>query len=140
MREPSILDELPGGSALIDWFGHVPSFHDAELLEIELFSTKSSTLKIHTWMITEELDSQGYFVLDKHVVVTITMDQVINVTLSDFNLVGIIGHLSMTKVSDAYQFAWDVSYGVQGTIRARQARIAIHPGKPGSVQKESSPD
>ena len=30
----SILHDIPGGKALVDWFGRVPSFHDAELLEI----------------------------------------------------------------------------------------------------------
>lgn len=140
MREPSILDELPGGIALIDWFGRVPSFHDAELLAIELCSTKSSSLRIHTWMITDELDSQGYFILDKHVVVTIAFDQVTYVSLSDFNLVGIIGHLSMTKVSDTYQFSWDGAYGVQGTIRAKQATVAIHPGRPEPADGAASPN
>ena len=34
MAANSVLQDIPGGKALFDWFGRVPRFHDAELLEI----------------------------------------------------------------------------------------------------------
>jgi hypothetical protein len=47
------LGSVPGGQALIDWFGRTPRFHDAELLEINLASKGPSVLRIHAWQITE---------------------------------------------------------------------------------------
>ena len=130
MDESSILDDLPGGRALFEWFGSTPHFHDAELLEISLSSIGSSTLRIHAWVMTDDVDSRGYFIQDKHVVVTITLDQVTHVALSDFHLQGIVLDLNITRVNDAYQFTWEGSYGVEGTIRARQVRFDLRAGKP----------
>ena len=33
----SALHDIPGGEALFDWFGRVPRFHDAKLLEITFY-------------------------------------------------------------------------------------------------------
>ncbi|HWE75563.1 MAG TPA: hypothetical protein VG328_20560 [Stellaceae bacterium] len=44
----SILDNIPGGEALFGWFGRVPRFHDANLLEIS-FSDGAGLLRIHAW-------------------------------------------------------------------------------------------
>lgn len=130
MGGTSILDGIPGGRALLDWFGCVPRFHDAELLEITLSSNRQSTLRIHAWLMTDEVDPQGYFVQDKHVVVTVTLDQVTYVALSDFNLRGIIFDLTITKVDDAYQLNWTGSYGVEGTLRANHVSFDLCPGRP----------
>jgi hypothetical protein len=83
-------DAIPGWQALVEWFGGVPRFHDANLLDVRLASGGPSVLTIHAWRMTEEVDDQGYFVLDKHVTVTITLDDVTEVTLTHFNLPGII--------------------------------------------------
>jgi hypothetical protein len=123
---------IPGGDALFDWFGHVPHFHDGEILEITLVSIGPSRLRIHTWRMTDKVDSEGYFVLDRHIVVTITLIDVTYIALSEFYLTGIIGRFDITKIGDAYQFTWDVAYGVEGTIRAKQAEIALAPGSPES--------
>jgi hypothetical protein len=82
--------EIPGGQTLIDWFAHVPRFHDANLLEITLASKGTSTLRIHAWRMTDKVDDRGYYVLDKHVVVAIDLEEVTYVALTDFNLPGII--------------------------------------------------
>lgn len=125
-----VLDGLPGGKALFHWFGCTPRFHDAELLEITLSSNEQSTMRIHAWVTTDEVDSQGYFVRDKHVVVTITLDKVTYASLSDFHLVGIIADLRVTKIDDAFQISWDGSYGVEGTLRAQRVSFDLRPGKP----------
>jgi hypothetical protein len=130
MTSHSILQGIPGGAALFDWFGRVPRFHDAKLLEIALSSNKPSTLRIHAWEITDQVDPQGYFVLDKNVVVTITLHRVMRVALSDFSLPAIIGFFEITKTESGYQLAWDVSYGVEGSIAAEQLSIELSPGIP----------
>ncbi len=125
-----MLGDLPGGKDLIDWFGFTPRFHDAELIEIDLSSVRSSTLLIHAWATTDKLDSQGYFITDKHVVVTFTLEQVTHISLSHFHLQGIISDLRITKSGDAYRIIWEGSYGVEGTLCAKQVRIELRPGKP----------
>jgi len=115
---------------LLAWFGRVPRFHDAELLEITLASKGESVLRIHTWEMTNQVDDRGYFVLDKHVVVTITLHSVTEISLSDFDLPGIIGSLEVTSQDGVYQLEWDGSYGVSGTLSAKQMQMELKPGKP----------
>jgi hypothetical protein len=124
----SVLNNLPGGQALIEWFGRVPRFHDAELQEIRLASNGPSTLRIRTWRMTNQVDDRGYFVLDKHAMVTITLERVSSVALDHFDLPGIIGDLEITSVENGFQLSWDGSYGVEGRLRAEQLRIDFTPG------------
>ncbi len=131
MMPEDILHSIPGGAALFDWFGHVPRFHDAELLDLVLSSKGASTLRVHTWQMTNQTDAQGYYVLDKHVVVTITLQRMTHVALDDFDLLpGIIYGFEITMAEGGYQLTWDASYGVSGLLRAKQVRLDLAPGKP----------
>jgi hypothetical protein len=130
MTDEAILQDIPGGRALLDWFGRVPRFHDANLLAITLNSKGLSVMRVHTWQMTNKVDARGYIELDKHVVVTITLEEVTDVTLTEFNLPGIIFDLEITKVDESMQLAWGGSYGVSGTLRAKKIRFDLQPGKP----------
>jgi Immunity protein 50 len=129
MTTEAVLDLIPGGRALIDWFGRVPRFHDAELSEIALFSKAPSTLRIRTWQMTDKVDERGYYVLDEHVVVTVTLETVTDVSLCDFHLPGIISDLDITQADDGFELRWSGSYGVAGTIRCKRASFHLQPEK-----------
>lgn len=126
----SVWDIVPGGRALVDWFGRVPHFHDAYLFELQLNSSGQSLLRTHTWEMTDKVDERGFFILEKHVVVTFALEGIRDISLSDFNLVGIIYHLEMTPAEAGFRLAWDSSYGVAGTIEATQIHISFEPGAP----------
>jgi hypothetical protein len=130
VTEDSILHDIPGGKALFEWFERVPNFHDASLVEISLASNGTSRMRLHAWRMTEQVDVQGYFVLDRHVVVTLTLDEVTDISLSQFNLPGIVSYLHITRAGDGFELTWDGSYGVEGTIRANRLEIDLQPGKP----------
>jgi hypothetical protein len=127
----TLLATIPGGRALVDWFGRTPNFHDAELQEIKLASSGPSSLRLRTWEITNTVDSRGYFILDKHVLVTITLEEVSYVALDHFNLPGIVFDLEMTNADGSYEVRWSGSYGVEGTLRAKRMRIDFSPAEPG---------
>ena len=59
-----------GGRAVADWFGFVPSFHDATLDRIEL-AGGNALLAFRTFRMTDEVDAEGFFLLDRHAVVTV---------------------------------------------------------------------
>ena len=49
----------------------------------------------------------------------------------DFDMVpGNIGNLEITKAGDQFCVEWDPSYGVTGSITAKQVRVTLEPGKP----------
>jgi hypothetical protein len=127
----SILHDIPGGEALLDWFGRVPHFHDAELLEISFFGRGAGLLRIHSWIITDKVDAQGYLVLDKHAVVTLALDGVSTINCTDFDMVpGIIYGLEINKADEHFRIEWSASYGVDGSVTAKQVRITLEPGRP----------
>ena len=128
--EPSTLADIPGGQALMDWFGRVPSFHDGYVLGIALDMRGTSIVRVHSWNLTNELDTKGYFTLEKHAVITFSLEGVTRVNLVDFDQVGIIGCLSLTEMDGGFRLLWDVACGVVGEIRAKKLAIAFQPGKP----------
>lgn len=74
-----------GGDELLRWFGEVPTLHDSEILSLSLRRTGTSELKVHGWMMTCEVDPDGYFVLDKHAVVTFSLEGVMDLQLNGFS-------------------------------------------------------
>ncbi len=121
----SNLAEIPGAAALIEWFGFIPDFHDAEILDIELSRQKAGLLQFHAFRMTNQLDSSGHYILDRHVLVNLVMEGITDLSLSDFHLPGIVSQLWIKKVGDSFRIAWDASYGVSGTITAKSVRIEL---------------
>ena len=70
------------------WFGQVPSFHDAEILSLHLHRKGPSVLRLHGWINTGEVGQSGYFVLDRHAVVTFTLSEVMDLPRSPMRYLG----------------------------------------------------
>lgn len=125
----SALHDIPGGQALVEWFGHVPRFHDAELLEITFSGKGVGLLRIQAWNMTDQVDAKGYFVLDKHATVTLALEGVSAVNCVDFDIMpAIIFDLEITKGDESFRIEWSASYGVAGFITAKDVRISLAPG------------
>lgn len=100
-------------------------------MEISFFGKGQGLLRIHAWNMTDVVDAKGYFVLDKHAVVTFALQDVSQISCTDFDMVpGVISDLSITKVDEHFRIEWSASYGVDGVIHAKRIRIALVPGKP----------
>ena len=127
MMADSALHELPGGRALIEWFGFVPNFHDAALQSISIANNGPCTLRIRAFRMTEQVDDRGYFVLDKHVVVTMTLTAVSHVSLTRFDFAGGIFDLRVAAVEEGYEVAWTGVCDDEGLLRAKQVRIDFQP-------------
>ena len=130
MDTDTLMERVPGGPAVIDWFGRVPQFHDAELLKIELSSIRNSTVLIHAWNMTEVVGSDGHYLTDRHAVVTINLAEVSAINLSDFHQTGIIFGLELTDLQSETQISWTSSYGVDGRIVAKEVSFELKPGRP----------
>ena len=122
--------DIPGGSKVLDWFGRVPRFHDAIILELTLRNSKESCLRIHAWNMTNEVDQNGFFVLAKHAVVTISAHHVTSIQLDDFDTSAIIFDLTIRKHGDQYTISWSSSYGISESFKAKKLRMELQPGKP----------
>ena len=56
--DENLFASLPGGKAVIDWFGFCPSFHDATLERVE-FSRGKAVIVLKTFRMTSETDANG---------------------------------------------------------------------------------
>jgi hypothetical protein len=143
-----IFATVSGARELVDWFGNVPRFHDAEILDLHLSRSGASLLRVHTWQMTSEVDEKGYFRLEKHVVVTFAMEEITGLNLRGFNHQNVIDGLEIKRYGSGGDFSeaafraqfppgpedfgviLEPTYGVGGVILARQLRISFVIGEP----------
>ncbi len=124
--------EVQGASALVDWFGFWPSFHDAEVVSMELHRTGTSCIKVHTFATTESVDARGYYATTKHVIVSFLLEDISFLQLEGFNHQNVIFGLNLQKTDSGYELTLSACYGVAGRIVASGVRLAIEPGVPQS--------
>jgi hypothetical protein len=125
---------VPGAQQLFDWFGYWPSFHDAEVLSIELNRTGVSKVRVHTFQSTSEVDSKGFYVCDKHCIVTFVVDDITEVELTQFNHQNVLSDLEFGLDSDEFVMKFSASYGLEGTVRAKKVTIGMTAGIPPDSQ------
>ena len=109
------------------WFEGRPSFHDATLQELVLRQNGPSTLVARTFDITSEVDEHGFFVLSKHVVVTLTLHELLRVDLQDFMEAGIMDGLDVTATPNGIKLEFRSSYGVHGEVEAKRVVVTFEP-------------
>jgi immunity protein 50 of polymorphic toxin system len=133
MEFPAALEAVEGAKALYDWFGHWPSFHDAEVICLHLNRRAASLLVLHTWEMTKEVDDKGYFVLAKHVVVEFLMNEVTGLSLNGFNGQNVVFGLALERTENGYRLALEDCHGIAGEIEAKNITIRLTPGKPKDI-------
>jgi hypothetical protein len=137
----AIFLDLPGGREFADWFGRVPSFHDAEIVDLHLRRSAPSIIRIHTWHVTPSFET------DKHAVVTFAFDEVVDIELEGFNRQNVISGLVLRRGtrrperkqhyvsrSNDYELELEPSYDLCGFIRARHISIGFSSGKPKNAE------
>jgi hypothetical protein len=145
----TIYASIPGGPDLVAWFGYVPSFHDAEIVSLGLHRRAPSLLSLHAWNMTKDVDDRGYFVLDKHAVVTFTLEDILNLQLDGFSHQNVVFGLRLRLAPDRpdrrpfywfepslsdYEIELEPCFGLDGRIRCRRVSVAFVPGKPGDAR------
>ena len=128
---------LTGARDLYDWFGYWPRFHDAEVMSLHLNRAATSFPTVHTWEMTDEVESQSYYISRKHAVVTFLIDGIEELNLTDFGSQNILFDLGVVKKDSGFELSLEASYGLSGTIRAKQIAIAISPVRPGGRSKST---
>ena len=127
-------DEVPGTLELIKWFGYWPSFHDGEVLDLKLDRTGCSTLRVHTWKMTDQVNSQGFYICTKHVIVSFVFAGVTDLHLNGFSGQNVISALHLCQTGEGYELTLEPCYGLEGTITANHVRVELEPGIPSDSQ------
>ena len=142
--QESIYQSISGGPELLAWFGQVPSFHDAEIVSLEIISRGTTTLKVKTWNLTDRVGTDGYYVSEKHAIVTFVMEELVHLQLEGFQPQNVIDGLDLSKTkahpdhSSFYNekdspMDFDLMiqpcYGMDGIIRCKRISVNFVPSK-----------
>ena len=138
--DASALSEIPGGPELIAWFGHAPTFHDAEILELFLNRDGESTLRIHAWRMTDQVNEKNEFISDKHAIVTFKLHGISALQLDGFSSQNVIFGLQLRRLGSAtapahadepggYELTLEPCYGLHGVICAARLSVTVASGE-----------
>ncbi len=115
-------------SEVMEWFGCIPHFHDDEVISIDLRrDPEPSVISIRAFMMTPEVDSHGYYVLDKHATVKFTLNSILEQELDGWNHQNAIMNLEITDVDTAWRLEINPAYGVGGYFVAESITMKIEP-------------
>jgi hypothetical protein len=132
---------IVGSEKLSSIFGRWPSFHDAEVLELHIqrgridtdakvYEFPLLTVKIHLWLMTNDVDQKGYFVSTKHTLVTMRFYDVHNFKMEGFNHQNAIFGLGIEqKTRDEgptpfFAVDFEPSFGIDATFTCLRIAIA----------------
>jgi hypothetical protein len=121
---------IPGVESVVEFVGRWPSFSDAEVLEISLRRKTRSSIVVHVWRMTSEVDQKGYYVTDHHAVVTVWLEGISDLDLGGFSVQNVIGDLSIERQGTVYRVSLRSLFGVGGHIDAERVSLSLQPGRP----------
>ena len=130
MNEAQIREIVPGAAGFIEWFGCWPQFHDSEVVRCDLQRAGESAIHVHTFNMTSEVDDRGRYVLDKHALVRFFLTDIESLELYDFNAQNALFGLRVEHSGTHFKMSFDPSYGLSGTITAKQLRLEWARSKP----------
>jgi len=131
----NIADKIEHSKLLTDVFGRWPSFHDAEVVSLELFreskgvSEPNLKSKVHVFEATPEVDGQGFYILKNHVLVSFLFYGIDESTVAGFNQQNVLWDLEITDISsrqlEHLRFAihFFSSFGVEAEFKCRSVEI-----------------
>jgi hypothetical protein len=127
--------EIYGSELVTGIFGHWPSCHDAEVVRISLERTANYEsgprllADVHAFEMTSEIDSQGFYVLRHHTLVSFRFDSVQDLELNNFNNQNALSELLFDKISSpafpdpSHEIVFDGVHGVWARFRCREVMV-----------------
>ena len=112
--------------AVLECFGRWPSFHDANVVAYQL-SDDVITLTLHTWLLTNELDAKGYFVLTNHGLVSFRFDGLHDVQMETFRSQNILFGLQFSRCPPpaSFRVELDSVMDMSGAFSARSGEVVF---------------
>jgi hypothetical protein len=90
----AILNEIPGGRALLAWLDDRPAFGDAEILELRLVRKGHSVLRISHVVSDSGTHSRAS---RRHAVITFVLTDMMDVSLEGFGVQNVIGGMTLRR-------------------------------------------
>jgi hypothetical protein len=129
------IDRIVGAEQLVAVFGYWPSFHDAEVLWLQLdrrpFGDGQPTMEtlIHAFEMTNEVGTDGCYVLRHHVLVQLRFHDVVELRLDGFNHQNAIMGLALEDLRDRqwehihFGVRFDSAFGVDASFQCHSVEV-----------------
>ncbi len=105
-------------------FGRWPSFHDAEVLRIEIDRERvTAHITIYAFDMLKDVDAQGYYKQSKHCLITLALREIQEIDLRDFNQQNVLSELSVKQSAKDVIVTLYPTYGVRGRINCREIEV-----------------
>ena len=96
------LVEFEGAELVTNWFGYWPSLHDSEVLSVNVDRGDSRlgpivTVKVHAFQMTSNVNSQGFYELEKHCLIEFRFDAVDLLQLKNVNHQNVIEDIFLSE-------------------------------------------
>lgn len=133
------VDHITNAAAVTSVFGRWPSFHDAEVLGVELVRRYGDpagpglVARIHAFSMTDRVDGRGYFILENHSIVVLRFDGIEALEMDGFNHQNALNRLGIAGPDPEGRFEvhLDPAYGVEARFTCRAIEVvSITPGLP----------
>ena len=110
--------------AAVSFFGRWPSLHDAKVLAYES-GADSISLMLHTWLMTDQVDAKGYYVLRNHALVSLRFGNLHDVEMDAFRSGNILYGLEISPCSDpaSFRVELDSVMDMSGGFSARKGEV-----------------
>ena len=132
--------DILGAELVTQVFGYWPSFHEAEVVRLELVRVAPYAdgpdllADLHTFEITNEVAPNGRLVLRHHVLVSFRFRGIDTLRLQDWNNQNVLMGLSIESIRERqldvlkYEVCFDSSWGVHATFLCRSVEVeAVRP-------------
>lgn len=123
------------GDRLIQAMGRWPSFHDANVVGV-FRDDDSFSVKVHVFDMTDKVDAAGYYVLDKHHLVSIDFRNVQRNSLPVDYASDCLDRLVFEKSGDMVRVDFESHMGQDGTVVC--AEVVITDVEPHEVPRHGS--
>jgi hypothetical protein len=122
-------DEITGGKELRAWFGQIPSFHDAEVIDLVLGPRGQSIIRVRVWLV--KTNAEGFPFKEKEAVVRFILEDVTDLELLDFKSQNVIDGLVLSRAPAGFELLLQPCYGLYGRLRARKLSVDFKTGNTG---------
>ncbi len=121
-------------------FGQWPSFHDAEVLRIELDrDTLTVSITVFAFEMLKEIDERGYYKQIKHCLITFVLQRIQELELHDFNEQNALFEIDFQQTSDGIVVTLFPTYGVRGRMISGEIEVLSLKPLTGRVQRRQKP-
>jgi hypothetical protein len=128
VRGDATRPQIGGAEQVAAFFGGWPSFHDAEVLQLSLVRDGISKLVLSAACYSVQTDENGIYRREGHVLVTFSLECVVDLHLEDFRPHNVLSSLTLEQRDGPVALTLQPNDGLAGRITCKRVLVSLEPG------------